>query len=82
MNIITTPRFRGTPRTESLEDFAARSLDGGDYDRGQIETIEATTRNNSRAIGRLLAALVEKGTLGLDEVPGILGTLDKIEPAP
>ncbi len=38
-------------------------LDGTDYDRGSIETIEATGENCSKAIGKLINILREKEIL-------------------
>ena len=45
------------------EDYAEVSLNGADYDRGQLEEIEETVSNNSRAIGRLLGILYEQKML-------------------
>jgi len=82
MKIIVTPYYGGKPRNTTLADHATRALDGDDYGRGQLEAAAATADNNSRAIGRLLTVLVEKGVIGLDDAETILGGDFKLEVAP
>ncbi len=59
----------------SIGDLAQQRLNGEDYDRGILEAVEATAKNNSIAIGRLLETLVglDKGVLQLSDVCDVLG---------
>lgn len=56
----------------SLEEYAEYRLDGDDYGKGAMEAATDTARNNSRAIGRLLDHLAEKGLLNAAEVSNIV----------
>ncbi|KKK93537.1 hypothetical protein LCGC14_2691890 [marine sediment metagenome] len=62
----------------SIECLTVSNLDGEDYDRGSVETIEATARNNSQAIGKLLEVLLDKDVIQLPDVRIILGFGDDV----
>lgn len=81
MKITVTPRFAGKPFTTDIERFAERELQDR-LSEGAMEAVASRAANNSRAIGRLLTLLVERNVIGLDDVPGVLGTLDKLEKTP
>ncbi len=53
-------------------------LDGEDYDRGTIETIEATATNNSKAIGKLIKILMSKGFIHMPDVKTLIGYGDDV----
>lgn len=59
---------------EDLEvaDFVQAGLDGSDYGRGSLETVEATTRNLVESYARLIDNLVSKGQLSAEEVHHIV----------
>ncbi len=75
MRVILTDEFNNGHKTH-MEDLAINSLDGSDYERGELETIIATVENNSRAIGNLLGIMTEKEMINLDDVKKILGLVD------
>jgi len=60
--------FRQAP----LEEVLRPKADGS----GQIETIENRAEKNSKVIGRLLAALVEKKVLDLQEAVAMIDDYD------
>ncbi len=57
----------------SIHELAQEMLDGADYDTGITESVEATSRNNSVAIGRLLEILLDEGVLQLSDIHDVLG---------
>lgn len=65
---IKTKEYYGKERVESVKDFVVRKLDGCDYERGAIETIEKTAENATEAIGRLCEILAEKSILSADDI--------------
>ena len=52
-------------------EFTSR-LDGSDYGLEQLEIIETTAGNNSRALGNLVRLLIDKGLLELSDIEEIL----------
>ncbi len=70
--IIIVPSPYEKTRTTKVEEFAEYALDGSSYDSGLVEAAAATSRNNSRAIGRLLDLLASKGFLNAPEVTQVL----------
>lgn len=60
----------------SVSTYVARSLDGNDYGRGQVESAAREAANASEAIGRLVQLLHEKGILTLSEVSFVAAGYD------
>lgn len=56
----------------SLEEYAETCLNGDDYGKGALEAVADTSSNNSKAIGRLLDTLADKGILLPEEVVNII----------
>lgn len=48
-----------------IQDMAVSRLNGQDYDRGELEALDATVENNSAAIGRLLQYLYDQSAVSL-----------------
>ncbi len=46
---------------------ARRSLDGDDYERGELEATRKTADNAVEALGKLLGFLVMKGVINVDQ---------------
>ncbi len=57
----------------SIKDFVNCVLDGQKYDRWVFETIEASSRKNTEAIGTLLNILCDKKIINADELSKIIG---------
>ncbi len=55
-------------RIETLRSLVECYLSGGDYDNGQLETLESGHSSTLEALGRLLQALHDKGVLSKEEV--------------
>lgn len=55
-------RFKFPYTEDRLEasKFITRALDGSDYERGSLETVEAQARNVTEAFGRLIQVLSDK----------------------
>lgn len=64
----------------SIEDFADYCLDGWRFVDGSIEAAAATGENVSKALGRLLDLLAQKGLLNAREVLMVVGEVAKKEP--
>lgn len=58
---------------EDLPSFAESQFDCSDYGAGQIETLQSVARNCSRAMGLLLASLLEKSVITDYDALSILG---------
>lgn len=71
---ILGPDEWATPyeKPRSLITFAEEALDGSDYERGLIETVEAESRNVKEAFSRLLHVLYNQKALSKDQVYYIL----------
>ncbi len=52
----------------SLESLVSKSLDGGDYERGAIETVEAQVQNVTKALARLLRVLSDENRITDEQV--------------
>lgn len=64
----------------SLAEYAEAKLDGNDYGVGTLEAAAYTAENNSKAIGRLLDYLADKGKIDVETVNFIVGDVqDNIE---
>lgn len=59
-------------RTYSVASAVECECDGTDYDRGSVETAEATARNTMRFLGRLVETLHEKELLTNGDVLKLL----------
>lgn len=70
--IITLPSPYENTKSLNIESYAEHSLDGCSYDTGQLEAAAATSRNNSRAIGRLLDLMASKGLLTAPEITQVV----------
>lgn len=68
---VTTP-FR-KPYAVNVESLFEGELDGNDYGVGQIEAATATAANNSKALGRLVDVLLQRGALQPQDITTILG---------
>lgn len=60
-------RISGYKRVE-VSDYIKNQLDGCDYDRGQIEAVEATANNAAEALGFLVDKLRERDLLTDEDV--------------
>lgn len=55
---------KGASRHEiDISDAVEAKCDGADYDRGALETAQATARNTSQLLGRLVELLHAQGVL-------------------
>ena len=85
MRIKTENTLYGDKREyASLEEYAECRLDGDDYGTGAIEAAADTAANNSKAIGRLLGLLVDKGLIAPKEAAVVVegyisGTIEFLE---
>lgn len=70
--IITIPSPYENTESLNIEYYAEYSLDGQSYDSGQVEAATATSRNNSRAIGRLLDLMASKGMFTAPEITRVI----------
>lgn len=62
-----------------LAEYAIRSFDGDDYERGALECAQGTANNVARALGKLIDVLAYKRLLTDDDLNNILDcSLDKI----
>lgn len=55
-----------------LADAIATALNGRDYERGRLETIEASANSCAEVIGRLLLLFLEKGIVSSNDVHKIV----------
>lgn len=58
--------------TLHVADLVLRELDGSDYDKGQLETIDSTVDKTVDAFGRLLNVLAEKKILTAEEIAQVV----------
>ena len=65
---IQTDDYGKVQEWQSLMEYAELKLDGDDYGKGRLEAAEDTARNNSKAIGRLLDLMADKGIVSANEV--------------
>ena len=63
----------------SIPSYAEATLNGGSWESGQLEATALTSRNNSRAIGRLLQLLASKGLLTAPEITGVIDIAENQE---
>jgi hypothetical protein len=69
-----------TTQEVTLNEFVVLSLDGGAYERGALEAVEATTSNIVEAFGRLIEVLERKGALTKPDIYHIVkGYIPKSE---
>ena len=74
MNIKVVNEWRQHTEVQTtVSKFVADSMIDYDAD-GQVERAQATASNISRAFGRLVETLAEKGIISLDEVATISGS--------
>jgi|GEM_PF-7029621 len=78
MKIKIKDYFSDEIEEKELVDFIEKRMDGNDYGMGQLETVEATTRNVARAFALLIDRLAAKDIIVIDDLDAIFGTLDKI----
>lgn len=55
-------------REFTLAEFLERELDGSDYERGSVETAQATANKVAEAFSRLVQLMVERKELNRAEV--------------
>jgi len=63
-------------RELTVAEFAANELDGNYYDRGALESAEATANNVNDAFSRLLQVLADRHLLTKNEVHKIINNYD------
>ncbi|MCP4761046.1 MAG: hypothetical protein GY870_04640 [archaeon] len=56
-------QYHQDKKEEEITDYIQSKIDGSDYDRGQIETISATSLNCAEALGNLIDILRQKDIL-------------------
>ena len=69
---IRTTEFGGKLRTDDTAAYVERKLNGSDYERGQIEELEAGLNNSHKALGRLITLLAQKDLLTAPEITEIV----------
>ena len=62
-----------------VADAVAASLDSNSWEGGALERARDQAENNSRAIGKLVALLVERGVMNADDVGEFLSWRYKVE---
>ena len=55
------------------------ACDGADYERGQIEAIDASTKQTAQLLGRLVDILISKALLDTSDVETIVGYVYNIK---
>lgn len=65
---ISKYNFGAGEQTYDLATFVAGQLDGDDYERGAVESAQATADNVAQAFGRLVDLLAERGLLSATDV--------------
>lgn len=63
----------GKQKVVPIEDYVERALDGSDYGRGQLETVEERARNTSEMMARLISVLYKSKTLSRKQIEAIVG---------
>ena len=63
-------------RLNHLADMYKEKLDGADHERGQLEELEATCNNLRTAVGFLIALLIVKSVLTLDDISRLEYVID------
>ena len=62
-----------------VESAVAQSLEPSSYDSGAVERAREQAENNSKAIGKIVALLVERGVMNAEDVGDFLSWRYKVE---
>lgn len=76
MTLFVKNRWKGNTKFTVAEAIQAE-CDGADYDRGQIETIAATSAKTSQFLGKLVALLHDANVLTEEEILVLLDSWEK-----
>lgn len=63
MKLKVASPWGGVDTYDTIEIYAERHLNGDDYNKGVVEAAYSTAQNNSKALGRLMDILAQKGLL-------------------
>ena len=75
---IRTENWRGERVTLTLEE-ALTPVASADYG-GRLENVDAKADKNAEVLGKLIAHLVKRGIITLDDAQNIIGNYDEWEP--
>ena len=75
---IRTENWLGKPITLTLEE-ACTPVASADYG-GKLESVDAKADKNAEVLGKLIAHLVRRGVVSLDEAKDVIGNYDEWEP--
>ena len=75
---IRTENWRGERVTLTLEE-ALTPVASADYG-GRLENVDAKADKNAEVLGKLIAHLVKRGIITLDDAQNIIGNYDVWEP--
>ncbi len=75
---IRTENWRGEKITLTLEE-AFTPVASADYG-GHLENVDAKADKNAEVLGKLLARLVKRGIITLDDAQNIIGNYDEWKP--
>lgn len=70
--VVTDWRDSTKTKEQSLQDYVEEHLDGSDFERGSLETAQATARNVLTAFSRLVEVLAEKKVITTAEFSQIV----------
>lgn len=71
---ILVPIFKNPSQEVNVAEAVEIAVKGEDYDRGELETIKATSDNTAKMLGQLMLTLHNKTVLSDKEVCGIIST--------
>ena len=75
---IRTENYWGKPITLTLEEACTPGT-SADYG-GKLENVEAKADKNAEVLGKLIAHLVKRGIVTLDDAQNIIGNYDEWKP--
>ena len=75
---IRTENWRGEKVTLTLEE-ALTPVASADYG-GRLESVDAKADKNAEVLGKLIAHLMKRGIITLDDAQNIIGNYDVWEP--
>ena len=80
---VKVKRWAEAPLEYNLVVLVESEMSGDDYDTGALEAARATADNCSETLGHLLELLIERGIIGVNDIPRILGMYEtEIEEVP